>query len=77
MAKVGREQDRRILSTLHRIALGGWGVDYLQRRSLHSLNGQPVPVFCHPHSKMPPHIEPEPTVIRFMSIASCPVAWHK
>jgi len=27
------------------------GLEYLQRRRLHSLSGQPVPVLRHPHSK--------------------------
>jgi len=26
------------------------GLEYLQRRRLHSLPGQPVPVLCHPHT---------------------------
>ena len=31
------------------------GVEYLQRRRLHNLSGQPVPVFDHPDSKKPKH----------------------
>ena len=30
------------------------GLEYLQRRRLHNLPGQPVPVLCHPQSESPP-----------------------
>ena len=33
------------------------GLEYLQRRRLRSLPGQPVPVLCHPHcEEVPSHI---------------------
>ena len=34
------------------------GLEYLQRRRLHSLPGQPVPVLCHPQSEeVLPHVQ--------------------
>ena len=34
------------------------GCGYLQRRWLHYLPGQPVPLLCHPHSKeVLPHVQ--------------------
>ena len=49
-------------------------LEYLQRRNL---SGQPVPVFCYPHSKQFfPHIHMELPLYRPMPITPCPVAWH-
>jgi len=36
------------------------GLEYLQRRRLHNLPGQPVPVLCHPQSEeVLPHVQTE------------------
>uniref|UniRef100_A0A8B9PTS4 Tectonin beta-propeller repeat containing 2 n=1 Tax=Apteryx owenii TaxID=8824 RepID=A0A8B9PTS4_APTOW len=51
--------------------------EYLQRRRLHNLSGQPVPVLCHPHSeKVFPHVQMEASVFQFVPVASRPVAGH-
>jgi len=53
------------------------GLEYLQRRRLHNLPGQPVPVLRHPQSEeILPHIQVELPVLQFVPIAPCPVAWH-
>ena len=53
------------------------GLEYLQRRRLHSLPGQPVPVLRHPHSeKVLPHVQTELPMLQFVLIAPCPVAGH-
>ena len=49
------------------------GFEYLQKRRLHNLSGQPVPVLCHPHNKeVPSHIQLEPPVLQFAPTASRP-----
>ena len=36
------------------------GLEYLQRRRLHTLPGQPVPVLCHPQrEEILPHVQME------------------
>jgi len=35
------------------------GFEYLQRRRLHKLSGQPVPLLCHPQSQLFSHIQME------------------
>ena len=46
------------------------GVEYLQRRRLHNLPGQPVPVLCHPQrEEVLPHVQPELPVPQFVPIA--------
>jgi len=53
------------------------GLEYLQRRRLHSLPGQPVPVLCHPQrEEVLPHIQTELPMLQFVPIAPCPVAGH-
>uniref|UniRef100_A0A8B9P213 CUB and sushi domain-containing protein 3 n=1 Tax=Apteryx owenii TaxID=8824 RepID=A0A8B9P213_APTOW len=45
------------------------GFEYLQRRRLHHLSGQPVPVLCHPHSeKVFPHVQMEVSVFQFVPV---------
>jgi len=53
------------------------GFEYLQRRRIHSLPGQPVPVLCHSQSKdVLPHVQVELPMFQFVPIALCPVAGH-
>ena len=53
------------------------GLEYLQRRRLHHLPGQPVPVFCHPQrEEVLPHVQMESPVLQLVPIAHCPVAGH-
>jgi len=52
-------------------------LEYLQRRRLHNLPGQPVPVLCHPQrEEVLPHVQTELPMLQFVSIAPCPVAGH-
>ena len=53
------------------------GLEYLQRRRLHNLPGQPLPVLRHPQSEevLPP-LQMELPVLQFVPIAPCPVAGH-
>jgi len=51
------------------------GLEYLQRRRIHSLSGQPVPVLCHPQSeKVLPHVQKELPLLQFVPVSPCPVA---
>ena len=51
--------------------------EYLQRRRLHNLPGQPVPGLRHPQSKeVLPHVPMELPMLQFVPVASCPVAGH-
>ena len=44
------------------------GLEYLQRRRLHNLPGQPVPVLCHPQSEVVlPHVQVELPVLQFVN----------
>jgi len=53
------------------------GFEYLQRRRLHSLPGQPVPVLRHSQrEEVLPHVHTELPVPQFVPIAPCPVAGH-
>jgi len=53
------------------------GLEYLQRRRLHNLLGQPVPVLRHPQrEKILPHVQTELPVLQFVPIAPCPVTGH-
>jgi len=53
------------------------GLEYLQRRRLHNLPGQPVPVLCHPQSEEAlPHLQLELPLLQFVPAAPCPVAGH-
>jgi len=50
------------------------GLEYLRRRRLHNLPGQPVPVLYHPHrEEVLPHVQLELPVLQFVPIAPCPV----
>jgi len=53
------------------------GLEYLQRRRLHNLPGQPVPVLRHPHSEeVLPHVQLGLPMLQFVPIAPCLVAGH-
>ena len=53
------------------------GLEYLQRRRLHYLAGQPVPVLHHPQSEeVLPHVQTELPVPHFVPITPCPVTGH-
>jgi len=53
------------------------GLEYLQRRRLHHLPGQPVPVLHHPQSEeVHPHVQTELPMLQFVPIAPCAVAGH-
>ena len=53
------------------------GLEYLQRRRLHNLPGQPVPVFHHPQrEEILPHVQTELPVPQFVPVAPCLVAGH-
>ena len=52
-------------------------LEYLQRRRLHSLPGQPVPGLRHPQrEEVLPHVHMELPMLQFVPIAPCPVAGH-
>ena len=52
-------------------------LEYLQRRRLHSLPGQPVPVLRRPkREEVLPHVQTELPVPQFVPIAPCPVTGH-
>ena len=51
--------------------------EYLHRRRLRNLSGQPVPVLCHPHSKeVISHVQMELSLLQFGPTASFPVSRH-
>jgi len=53
------------------------GLEYLQRRRLHNLPGQPVPVLRHTQrEEVLPLVQTELPVLQFVPIAPCPVAEH-
>jgi len=53
----------------HRVQVG---LEYLQRRRLHSLPGQPGPGLCHPQrEEVLPHVQTEVPVPQFVPIAPC------
>ena len=53
------------------------GLEYLQRRRLHNLPGQPVAGLRHPQrEEVLPHVQTELPVLQFVPIAPCPVAGH-
>jgi len=53
------------------------GLAYLQRRRLHNLPGQPVPVLRHPQrEEILPHVQTELPMLQFVPIAPCPVTGH-
>jgi len=53
------------------------GLEYLQRRRLHNLPGQPVAGLRHPQrEEVLPHVQTELPMLQFVPIAPCPVAGH-
>ena len=53
------------------------GLEYVQKRRLHNLPGQPVPVLRHPQrEEVLPHVQMEPLLLQLVPITSCPVAGH-
>ena len=53
------------------------GLEYLQRRRLHNLPGQPVPVLRHPQrEEVLPHVQTELPMLQFVPVVPCPVAGH-
>ena len=53
------------------------GLEYLQRRRLHTLPGQPGPGLRHPQrEEVLPHVQLELPLLQFVPIAPCPVAGH-
>jgi len=53
------------------------GLEYLQRRRLHNLPGQPVLVLHHPQrEEVLPRVQMELPVPQFVPFAPCPVAGH-
>jgi len=53
------------------------GLEYLRRKRLHNLPGQPVPVLRLPQrEEILPHVQMELPMLQFVPIAPCPVAGH-
>ena len=53
------------------------GLEYLQKRRIHSLSGQLVPGLRHPQSEeVLPQVQMELPMLLFVPIAPCPVAGH-
>ena len=53
------------------------GLEYLQRRRLNNLPGQPVPGLRHPQrEEVLPHVQMELPVLQFVPVAPCPVTGH-
>jgi len=52
------------------------GLEYLQRRRLHNLPGQPVPVLRRPQREVLPHVQLELPMLQVLPIAPCPVTGH-
>ena len=53
------------------------GLEYLRRRRLHSLPGQPGPGLRHPQrEEVLPRVQLELPLLQFVPIAPCPVAGH-
>jgi len=53
------------------------GLEYLQRRRLRNLPGQPVPGRRHPQrEEVLPRVQMELPVLQFVPIAPCPVTGH-
>jgi len=53
------------------------GLEYLQRRRLHNLPGQPGPGLCHPQREdVLPRVHTELSMLQFVPVAPCPVAGH-
>ena len=57
--------------------LGQTGFEYLQRRRLHSLPGQPGPGLRHPQrEEVLPPVQLELPLLQFVPVAPCPVTGH-
>ena len=53
------------------------GLEYLQRRRLHNLPGQPVPGLRHPQrEEVLPPVQLELPLLQFVPVAPCPVTGH-
>jgi len=53
------------------------GLEYLQRRRLHKLPGQPVPVLRHPQSEeVLPGVQTQLPTLQFVPVTPCPLAGH-
>jgi len=53
------------------------GLEYLQRRRLHNLPGQPGPVLRHPQSEeVLPHVQLALPLLQFVPVAPCPHGPH-
>jgi len=53
------------------------GFEHPQRRGLHNLSGQPVPVLRHPQrEEVLPHVQTELPVLQFVPFAPSPVTGH-
>ena len=53
------------------------GLEYLQRRRLHNLPGQPGPELHHPQrEEVVLHVQLELPLLQFVPIAPCPVTGH-
>jgi len=53
------------------------GLEYLQRRRLHNLPGQPDPGLRHPQrEEVLPHVQMELLMLQFVPVAPCPVTGH-
>ena len=53
------------------------GLEHLQRKRLHNLPGQPVPVLRHPQrEEVLRHVQTELSVLQFVLVAPCPVIGH-
>ena len=53
------------------------GLEYLQRRRLHNLPGQPGTVLRHPQrEEVLPHVQTELPMLQFVPVAPCPAAGH-
>jgi len=53
------------------------GLEYLQRRRLHSLPGQPGPGLRHSQrEEVLPHVQLELPLLQFVPVAPCPVTGH-
>jgi len=53
------------------------GLEYLQRRRLHDLPGQPGPGLRYPQrEEVLPHVQLELPLLQFVPVAPCPVTGH-
>ena len=53
------------------------GLEYLQKRRIHSLSGQPVPGLHHPlREEILPHVQKELPMLQFVPVAPRPVTGH-